>query len=197
MHTSQDIERLLKQGEGPSLEFKVNTPFSESLSRLISGFANTSGGTLIVGVREPNTIIGTDVARFEKFVQKTKERLNGKVEVTSYAVELEGKLLGVLEVQKSKIPIASPEGYFRRVGDREVPLDASQIVELMSSVPDHAAAIASLSKTIAEQSAEFGKLRESFEKVNSWKRKAFYALLGAVATTVVKLVLAAVGLAGG
>lgn len=164
---------------------------------MISGFANTSGGTLIVGVKEPNTITGTDIARFEKFLQKTKELLNGKVEISSYSVELEGKLLGVIEVQKSKIPIASLEGYFRRVGATEVPLDASQIVELMSSVPDHVAAIASLSKTIAKQSAEFGKLRESFEKVNSWTRKAFYALLGAVATAVVKLVLAAVGLAGG
>ncbi|HEV6966202.1 ATP-binding protein [Roseateles sp.] len=197
MHTPQDIERLLKQGEGPALEFKVSTPLPESLSRLISGFANTSGGTLIVGIREPNTISGTDIARFEKLVQRAKERLNGKVEIAHYSVEVEGKSLGVLEVQQSKIPIASPEGYFHRVGDREVPLDASQIVERMSSVPDHAAAIASLSKTIAEQSAEFGKLRESFEKVNSWKRKAFYALLGAAATAVVKLVLAAFGLAGG
>ncbi|QDL53833.1 AlbA family DNA-binding domain-containing protein [Rhodoferax aquaticus] len=197
MHTPQDIERLLNQGESPSVEFRVSTPFPESLSRLISGFANTIGGTLIVGIREPNTIIGTDIARFEKFVQKTKERLNGKVELSYYSIELGGKLLGVLEVKKSKIPIASPEGYFRRVGDKEVPLDANQIVELMSSVPDHADAIASLSKTIAEQSAEFGKLRESFEKANSWKRKALYAVLGAAATAVVKLVLAAFGLAGG
>ncbi len=148
---------------------------------------------MIVGIREPNTIVGTDIARFEKLVQRAKERLNGKVEIAHYSVELEGKSLGLLEVQQSKIPIASPEGYFRRVGYREVPLDAGQILERMSSVPDHAAAIASLSKTIAEQSAEFGKLRESFEKVNSWKRKAFYALLGAVATAVVKLVLQQLG----
>lgn len=197
MHTPQDIERLLKQGEGPALEFKVSTPLPESLARLISGFANTSGGTLIVGIREPNTIAGTEIARFEKLVQKTKERLNGKVEIFYYSVELEGKSLGVLEVKQSKIPIATPEGYFRRVGDREVPLEASQIVERMSSVPDHAAAISSLSETIAEQSAEFGKLRVAFERVNSWKRKAFYALMGAAATAVVKLVLAAFGVAGG
>lgn len=197
MHTPQDIARLVKQGEGPTLEFKVSTPLPESLARLISGFANTSGGTLIVGIREPNTVAGTDIGRFEKLVQRTKERLNGKVQLAHYSIELEGKSLGILEVQKSKIPIASPEGYFRRVGVQEVLLDASQIVELMSAIPDHAAAIASLSKTIAEQSAEFGKLRDSFDKANSWKRKGLYALLGAAATAIVKLVLAAIGFAGG
>jgi predicted HTH transcriptional regulator len=197
MHTPQDIARLVKQGEGPSLEFKVSTPLPESLARLISGFANTSGGTLIVGIREPNTVTGTDIGRFEKLVQRTKERLNGKVQLEHYSIELEGKSLGVLEVQKSKIPIASTEGYFHRVGDQDVALDASQIVELMSAVPDHAAAIASLSKTIAEQSAEFGKLRDSFDKANSWQRKALYALFGATATAIIKLFLAATGFAGG
>ena len=197
MHTPQDIARLLKEGEGPTLEFKVSTPLPDSLSRLISGFANTNGGTVLVGVREPDTIAGTDIVRFEKLVQRAKERLHGDVNLSHYSVELEGKMLGVLEVKPSKVPVASPEGYFRRVGDKEEPLGVHQLVERMSAVPDHATAIGSLSETIGGQSVELAKLRESFEKANSWQRKAFYALLGAAATAVVKLVLATLGIAGG
>ncbi len=63
----------------------------------------------------------------------------------------------------------------------------------MSAIPDHSEAITSLSETIAAQSKEIEKLRESFEDANSLKKKIFYALLGAAATAVVKLVLAALG----
>ena len=197
MHTPQDITRLLAQGEGPTLEFKVSTPLPESLARLISSFANASGGTVVVGVREPSTVAGTDIARFERLIQRARERLLGKVDLQHYSVELDGKSLGVLEVQPSKVLVASPEGYYRRVGEREELLNVHQLVERMSALPDHGAAIASLSQTISTQSTEIAKLRESFENANSWKRKAFYAVLGAAATAVVKLVLAALGLAGG
>ena len=197
MHTPQSIALLLKQGEGQALEFKVNTPHPENLSRLISGFANTSGGTVVVGVREPETILGTDVARFEKFVQLAKARLHGEVNLTHYPVEIDGKNLGIIEITASKVPVAAQEGYFRRTGDREELLTAQQLVQRMSAVPDPAVAVSSLSETLAGQSAEFAKLRESFEKANSWKRKALYALVGAAATAVVKLVLAAMGVGAG
>lgn len=191
MHTSEAIVGLLKQAESPTLEFKVNTPSPESLSRLISGFANTSGGTAIIGVREPDVIVGTNIDRFNKLVQRAKDRMHGDVELSHYSVEIEGKSIGVIDVKASKVPVASAEGYFRRVGDQEEPLNAQQLVQRMSAVPDHAAAISSLSETIAGQSIELAKLRESFEKANSWQRKVFYALIGSIATGVVKLVFAA------
>ena len=193
MHTPQSVAQLLTQAEGPTLEFKVNTPLPESLARLLSSFANTGGGTVIVGVKEPDVILGTDIGRFEKLVTRAMERLHGQIDVAHYPVEVSGKRLGIIEVAPAKVLVAAPEGYFRRVGDRDEPFNAQQIVQRMSAVPDHGAAIASLSETIAGQSTELSKLRESFEKANSWQRKAFYALLGAIATAVVKLALAALG----
>ena len=193
MHTQQTVAQLLTQVEGPTLEFKVNTPLPESLARLLSSFANTSGGTVIVGVKEPDVILGTDIVRFEKLVTRAVERLHGQIDVAHYPVEVGGKKLGIIEVKPAKVPVAASEGYFRRVGERDEPFNAQQLVQRMSAVPDHGAAIASLSETIAGQSTEISKLRESFEKANSWRRKAFYALLGAIATAVVKLAFAALG----
>ncbi len=193
MHSPESIVQLLKQGESQTLEFKVNTPYSENLARLISGLANTSGGAIVIGVREPETILGTNIGRFEKMVQLARHSLHGEVELIHYPVEVEGKSLGVIEVKPSRIPIATQEGYFQRIGDREELLTAPQLVQRMAAVPDQTTAITSLSETIAGQSTELAKLRDSFEKANSWQRKAFYALIGAAATAVVKLVLAAVG----
>ena len=197
MHTPESLTELLLQSEGPTLEFKSNTPPPESLSRLISGFANSGGGTVIVGVQEPNHVLGTDVARFEKLVQHAKERLRGQLELVHYPVNIGGKSLGVIEVSAAKVPVATPEGYFQRVGERDEPLNAQQLVQRMSTIRDPTAAISALSETITEQSKELSKLRESFEKANSWQRKAIYALLGAIATAVVKLGLAAFGAGGG
>jgi len=194
MHTPESISQLIKQGEGPTLEFKVNTPHPENLSRLISGLANTDGGTVVIGVREPATVLGTDIDRFKRLVQLARTRLHGEVEVIGYPVDVDGKHLGIIEVKRAKIPVASQEGYFRRVGDREEPLTTQQLVQTMAAVPDHSAAITSLSETISVQSGELAKLRDSFEKANSWQRKAFYAIIGAVASAVIKLVLVAVGL---
>jgi len=182
------------QGEGASLEMKANTPHPENLSRLISGLANAGGGTVVVGVREPATILGTNLVRFERLVQLSRDRLHGEVDLIAYPIEVDGKQIGVIEVKQAKVPVATPEGYFRRVGEREELLTTQQLVSTMVSVPDHSIAIASLSETIAGQSSELAKLRKSFEKANSWQRKAFYAFLGAVATAVVKVLFAAFGL---
>ena len=197
MHTPETIAQLLKQGEGPTLEFKVNTPHPENLSRLISGLANTSGGAVVIGIREPAIILGTDIERFKRLVQLARARLHGEVDLVDYSVDVDGKRLGVIEVKRARVPVASQEGYFRRVGDREEPLTTQQLVQSMAAVPDHSVAITSLSETIAGQSNELARLRESFEKANSWQRKAFYALIGAAATAVVKLALAVAGLGDG
>lgn len=196
MATSADVLSLVQRGEGPTVEFKVNTPLPENLARLISAFANGEGGVIIVGVREPNFIAGTDAARFNLLVPKGTARLSGNAQVRHEVVEVNGKAIGLIHVSPAKTPVAAPDGYFRRTGDTQAPMTVQQLVERMSAVPDHGASIQALSQTISTQTNEIGKLRESFENANSWKRKAFYALLGAAATAIVKLVLAAIGVTG-
>lgn len=57
---ASDIERLIQQGEGQDIEFKSVLPSSQQLGKLISAFANTDGGTLILGVEDDGNIIGID-----------------------------------------------------------------------------------------------------------------------------------------
>lgn len=196
MTTAADIRALVQRGENTSLEFKVSTPLPESLARLLSSLANTEGGIVLVGIREPHVIAGTDPDRFKLLVPKGIARLSGNVAISHKVVDVDGKAVGVIHVSAAKSPIAAPDGYFRRIGDAQEPMSAQQLVERMAAMPDHGAAIQSLSQTISVQTSEIGRLRESFEMANSWKRKAFYALMGAAATAVVRLVLAALGLAG-
>ena len=195
MLTLETLRALIAQPEGPTLEFKVNTPSPEILSRLMSSLANTQGGTIVVGVREPGEIEGVDPKRFERFAALAAQRLEPRAKVRQQVIDVNGKNVGILQIERSELPVASREGYFQRTGDRDEPFTAEQLVSRMSSVANHSKAIETLSHTIATQSSEFAALRQSFEKANSWQRKALYALLGAAATALVKLILAATGLA--
>jgi predicted HTH transcriptional regulator len=196
MTTATELRALIQRGESSTLEFKVSTPLPENLARLLSSLANTEGGIVLVGIREPDVVTGTDPDRFKLLVPKGIARLSGNVGISHEVVDVDGRAVGVIHVSAAKSPIAAPDGYFRRVGDKQEPMSAQQLVDRMSAVPDHGSAIQSLSQTISVQTAEIGRLRESFENANSWKRKAFYALIGAAATAIVKLLLAAFGLAG-
>ena len=70
--TSQELEQLIRQGEGYNLEFKQSIPSRASeLAEEICAFANAAGGTLLIGVDNSGKVIGIRIwekESFEKFV---------------------------------------------------------------------------------------------------------------------------------
>jgi predicted HTH transcriptional regulator len=55
---SKHIESLIAQGENEHLDFKFNISDSRKIARSLVAFANTSGGTLLIGVRDNGSIAG-------------------------------------------------------------------------------------------------------------------------------------------
>ena len=56
--TPADLKHLIQTGEGTYLEFKKKTPAPEKMAREIAAFANTGGGTILVGVDDFKNITG-------------------------------------------------------------------------------------------------------------------------------------------
>lgn len=52
------IDELIAQGEGLQLDFKYNISDSRKIARCMSAFANTSGGVLLIGVKDNGVIVG-------------------------------------------------------------------------------------------------------------------------------------------
>jgi hypothetical protein len=52
------IEHLIAQGEGSTLDFKYNISDSRKIARSLVAFANTRGGTLLIGVKDNGAIAG-------------------------------------------------------------------------------------------------------------------------------------------
>jgi predicted HTH transcriptional regulator len=63
----KDLRQLVKQGEGPRLEFKLKANHPEKIVREMVAFANTQGGTLLVGVSDDRQIVGSKFADEDEY----------------------------------------------------------------------------------------------------------------------------------
>jgi predicted HTH transcriptional regulator len=57
-HDVRELKKLAAEGEGLQLEFKRKAAYPEKIVRELIAFANTEGGTLLVGVDDDGTIPG-------------------------------------------------------------------------------------------------------------------------------------------
>lgn len=66
--TPADLRNLIQTGEGKYLEFKKTTPSEEKIAREIGAFANTKGGTILIGVDDHKNITGVNAYFEEEYV---------------------------------------------------------------------------------------------------------------------------------
>lgn len=65
-----DLKRLVRQGEGMHLEFKLKATHPEKIMREVVAFANTEGGHLLIGVNDDLTIPGAKFPDEEIYVME-------------------------------------------------------------------------------------------------------------------------------
>lgn len=63
-----ELRRLVTQGEGQHLEFKRKATYPDKIVRELIAFANTDGGTLLIGVDDNKTIPGVKFPDEESMV---------------------------------------------------------------------------------------------------------------------------------
>lgn len=60
-----DVNELIEQGEGFSIEFKRRISSSEKIARTLISFANTKGGTILFGIDDDGSIVGVESEKTE------------------------------------------------------------------------------------------------------------------------------------
>jgi predicted HTH transcriptional regulator len=97
------IRKLIEQGEHQRLDFKFEIADSRKIARSLVAFANTDGGTLLVGVKDNGAIAGVRSDE-ELFMVEAAANLYSKPPVifTSKEWELEGKTVVEVTIPKSK-----------------------------------------------------------------------------------------------
>lgn len=65
--TKQDLKNLIATGESAFLEFKQKVASPEKLAKEIAAFANTKGGSLLIGVADNGEAVGVESYMEEEF----------------------------------------------------------------------------------------------------------------------------------
>ncbi|MAC96750.1 MAG: transcriptional regulator [Flavobacteriales bacterium] len=127
----KDIQDLIGQPESEQLEYKAVLPPSRSIAKIISSFANTNGGFIVLGVAELNGKIEV-VGLSEDFnatgiVDKAINIMSPKPEVVHKYIAHNGKRLYVIKVDKANEQITVDGKLHIRKGDRSIIQESSQI----------------------------------------------------------------------
>ncbi|MDR1224042.1 MAG: putative DNA binding domain-containing protein, partial [Tannerella sp.] len=106
--TQLDIDRIIAQGEGVSVEFKeAKEKVPASLYETVVSFANTNGGYIILGVDDEKNITGIRPENRVKFLKNiitalnSKDNINPVMYLNPVAIDFNGKTIIVIQVPAS------------------------------------------------------------------------------------------------
>jgi ATP-dependent DNA helicase RecG len=119
----RQIDLLIREGEGLTVEFKEK--YTSRIDEDIVAFANSKGGTLLLGVRDDGTIAG------ERLTNELKGRLNSLARncKPGIAVELAqtGEVVAVGVPEGIDKPYSCGSGYFKRFNGNTQKLSQEEI----------------------------------------------------------------------
>jgi ATP-dependent DNA helicase RecG len=114
-HTQQ----LIDQGENAQIEFKSAQVRPDSVAREIVSFANTLGGTLLIGIEDNGTVSGIDRDDYETWLANiSRNNIMPALQIGISRTVIDDKTVYVVEVPKGKDkPYQTLDGkYWLRVG---------------------------------------------------------------------------------
>jgi ATP-dependent DNA helicase RecG len=121
----QDLKNLIALGEGQTSEFKRS--HSDDFGRELSSFANSIGGTLLIGVEDSGTLIGVQHPnRIKAQIQNTARNLEPPLRVH---IESVGNVIVVTVPRSDDCPHSSGGRYYIREGATCQQMTRSQIRE--------------------------------------------------------------------
>ena len=111
MNKTQYITDLIAQGEHQQLDFKFEVNDSKKIARTLSAFANTDGGTLLIGVKDNGHITGVRSDEEYYMIEAASEMYcRPKVPFKAKEWNIEGKIILEVKVKISPLkPHQSPD----------------------------------------------------------------------------------------
>ena len=128
--TTEELHNIISQGENTTTEFKSS--FSNETIETITAFANTKGGTVVIGISDKKEITGTTIG-IETILKVTNE-IKTKTSPALYpdieTLIVENKELLIIYLQEYPIkPVSFKGRYFKRVGASNHVMQAEEIAE--------------------------------------------------------------------
>ena len=101
--TRNQLDDLIVQGEGARLEFKRSISAAHRIARTLVAFANTSGGTLLIGVADNGTITGVSSESREMHrIEEAADRLaEPPLSITYETLSPDGRKVLIVSIEES------------------------------------------------------------------------------------------------
>jgi ATP-dependent DNA helicase RecG len=111
----KELRRALTSGETEILEFKESP--NKAFCKTISAFANTKGGTILLGVNNEGGIVGVESST--KFLEDLTNRLVNKLSLYPEieTIDIESRRVIVVRLARSGYPVSYEGRYYERVGN--------------------------------------------------------------------------------
>jgi ATP-dependent DNA helicase RecG len=116
---SDELTTLISQGENQALEFKEAWVRPEQMAREMVAFANSSGGTIVVGVNDLGGIVGvsSDASQEEWVMNIARNTVQPPLQVSYQTLIVQGVHLAVVQIPKGlDKPYQTGDKYYIRVG---------------------------------------------------------------------------------
>lgn len=186
----QVVRALIRRGESIDLKLMTSVPSVLRFAQLICGFANTSGGTIIIGVQEPDRVVGCDWQTLSRVFERALDQLNPAPECYLHQINIDSHVIGVLKVAKSPQLVVSSSGAFLREGSQTRAIPANQI-EARLAVPG-ALDTHAIANALAENTETIERLSETLARSQSfrgqWPGYAFGCILGILASVIASFI---------
>ena len=193
-----DIIELMSCGESQTVEFLPEKVDPLVLAKVISAFANTEGGVVLLGVNDPNTIGGVEPVSARALIEKALKMLNSPDVVTFDIQEIRIVLnVAVIQVKKSNHLVFCDSGAYIREGEK---IRVMHQEEIRATIGSSSNSLESLSVVLEKQTLiieslekTINTLRSEIAEGNSLQSKIKDHLLGATIGGIVGIVIGAIG----
>ena len=168
---------IIKRGENETTEFKVGHVPAASICKVIASFGNSRGGVLIVGIREPDIIVGV-TEKDIKTIQHAIALLVNPPQHEIYTLEVCEKTIAIVEVEANQNRLTFFQGgLFQRVGEKTIGMSSKDILEHYSNSNDSATSnqLAKLMETMNHSIIDLvSKVSSYEEKLSKSDKKNFW-----------------------
>ena len=120
--------------EDSTMEFRRELPHRDSMADQIAAFANSDGGTILIGIDENREIVGIDLPKLDRIEKTVVEICDDSIEPTVHIFtekfRLDGKNLLRIKIPRSFFVHKTVNGYFTRQEQSKTEMSTAQLVRL-------------------------------------------------------------------
>ncbi len=130
---SERLIKLIDSGETEYVEFKNSLKLWEQVGQTVSGFSNSGGGTILIGVQDSGKISGVDIGKgtIEKLANRIKKNTDPQIYPEITMQEIDGKNIILIKVEENdEKPVFFKKHAYKRMGKSTHRLNSSEIRKL-------------------------------------------------------------------